>query len=182
LSNPHHPKPWHRGSIFGDGTRTPLDRNGRARFRFLLNAYRRARRLTRAAVDVGEALVKRLGDDGRCDPSHETLARDAGCSESTIGRSLVQMRDLGLLRWDRRIVRNGWRAEQTSNQYQLDPTGESPAPLPNRPVPCDRHFERETRTDVIQIPGLEVKKAQEALARVRQRMEARMLGMVAGYC
>jgi hypothetical protein len=46
-----HPRPWRRDSVFGDGRRAPLDRNGRARFRFLIRAHRRARRLTRAGLD-----------------------------------------------------------------------------------------------------------------------------------
>jgi hypothetical protein len=49
-----HPRPWRRDSVFGDGPRVPLDRNGRARFRFLIHAHRGARRLTRAGLDVGE--------------------------------------------------------------------------------------------------------------------------------
>jgi len=47
MTNPHHPKPWHRGSVFGDGYRCPLDREKRARFRYLLNAWHRGGRLTR---------------------------------------------------------------------------------------------------------------------------------------
>jgi hypothetical protein len=87
-----HPCPWHRGSVFGEGRRVPLDPRQRARFRFLLHTHKRAGRLTRAAVDVGEALVKRLGEDGRCDPSQATLADDADCCERTVRRSLTEDR------------------------------------------------------------------------------------------
>src|SRR4051794_13801718 len=52
-----HPRPWHRDSRFGDGPRRPLDREQRARFRFLLNAHRRAGHLTPHAEMVGDALV-----------------------------------------------------------------------------------------------------------------------------
>ena len=34
-------------------------------------------------------------------------------------RALDDARDLGLLDWDRRLVRTGWRVEQTSNAYVL---------------------------------------------------------------
>jgi hypothetical protein len=79
MPNPHHPKPWHCGSVFGEGQRRPLDREQHARFRFLLRIHHQAGKLTRAAGDVGEALLRRLGIDGRCDPAHATLAADAGC-------------------------------------------------------------------------------------------------------
>jgi len=57
----NHPRPWHRGSVFGVGPRRPLDREQRARFRFLLLAHARAGRLSPKAQWVGEALLKRLG-------------------------------------------------------------------------------------------------------------------------
>jgi DNA-binding FadR family transcriptional regulator len=99
-----HPRPWRRGSIFGEGRRVPLDRNQRARWRFLLTAHRRARRLTRSGLDVGEALLKRLGEDGRLDPSQRTLAADADCSDRTVRTALATMRTLGLLRWQNGVT------------------------------------------------------------------------------
>ena len=128
-----HPRPWRRDSVFGDGRRVPLDRERRARFRFLLSAHRRARRLTPTAELVGTALLKRLGADGQCDPSHATLAADVGCSARTVGRATAAMRDLGLLRWDQRLIRADWRAEQTSNAYEL-----VPAPVPAMVLPVPR--------------------------------------------
>jgi hypothetical protein len=140
-----HPRPWRHGSLFGDGRRVPLDRERRARFRFLLSAHRRARRLTPTAELVGTALLKRLGTDGQCDPAHATLATDVGCSARTVGRATAAMRDLGLLRWDQRLVRNRWRAEQTSNAYELVPTA---APVTVLPMPrCGRQNGRETPKD-----------------------------------
>src|SRR5215217_5437094 len=138
-----HPCPWRRGSVFGDGRRVPLDRERRARIRFLLTAHRRARQLTPTAELVGTALLKRLGADGQCDPSHATLAADVGCSARTVGRATATMRDLGLLRWDQRLVRSGWRAEQTSNAYELVPATTVPAMV--LPVPrCGGQNGRET--------------------------------------
>src|SRR5215211_1578654 len=138
-----HPRPWRRGSVFGDGRRVPLDRERRVRFRFLLSAHRRARRLTPTAELVGTALLKRLGADGQCDPAHATLAADVGCSARTVGRATVAMRDLGLLRWDQRLIRSGWRAEQTSNAYELVSAA---VPAIVLPVPrCGRQSGRETQ-------------------------------------
>ena len=113
---------WRRDSIFGGGPRRPLDRNQRARFDYLLNAHHRAGRLTRAARDVGRALLRRLGVDGRCDPSHATLADDADCCERTVERACGAMRAIGLLFWQRRLVRDGSRVDQTSNAYTLNPS------------------------------------------------------------
>jgi hypothetical protein len=114
-------------SLFGPGPRRRLDREQRARFKFLLNAHARAGRLPAKQKWVGGALLKRLGDDGQCDPSHDTLAADAAVSVRTVKRATVTMRGLGLLRWQHRIVRAGWRTEQTSNAYTLSLT-ENPPP------------------------------------------------------
>lgn len=177
MPNAHHPKPWHRGSEFGDGPRVPLDRERRARFRFLLNVHHRGGRLTRAARDVGEAMVKRLGTDGRCDPSHATLAGDAGCCDRTVGRATAAMRDLGLVRWQTRLVRTGWRAVQTSNAYELVPTLAAPPVLPR--AACGRHSVRETqRIDISYCPefaAAEITAARSALAKRRAAVEARLL-------
>ena len=111
-------RPWHRHSVFGPGRRRPLDREGRARFRYLLNTHHRARRLSRAIRDVGEALLRRLGTDGQCDPAQATLAQDAACCGRTVRRAISRLRDLGLLDWQLRLIRAGWRVEQTSSQYR----------------------------------------------------------------
>jgi len=121
-----HPCPWRSGSLFGTGRRRHLDRDQRARFRYLLRAHARAGRLSPKGEWVGAALLKRLGDTGQCDPSHETLATDAGCSSRTVRRATTVMASLGLLRWQTRLVRAGWRTEQTSNAYELVPTGQNP--------------------------------------------------------
>jgi hypothetical protein len=94
----------------------------------LLQQHRAARRLTADYVAVGEALLRRLGADGQCDPSYDTLAADTGSCDRTARRATAAMRDLGLIRWERRLVRRGWRSEQTSNAYELVPTAVAPRP------------------------------------------------------
>jgi hypothetical protein len=81
---------------------------------------------------VLEVLPDYLARDGRCDPSHARLAADAGVGESTVERALADAKALGLLDWDRRLVRTGWRAEQTSNAYVLllPGAGEGAPPAP----------------------------------------------------
>jgi len=132
--NPYHPRPWRRGSVFGDGPRRPLSADERRVWLARAELERKARRLTALHVDVAEALVKRLGVEGQCDPAHATLAEDAGCDPSTVLRALAALRAVGLVTWERRLVHRLWpaggrgatRAEQTSNAYELL--------LPDRPV------------------------------------------------
>jgi hypothetical protein len=127
-------RPWHRGSVFGPGRRMPIDRNGRARWRYIVHRHVRAGRIGPKGAWALEVLPDYLARDGRCDPSHARLAAEAGISESTVERALDDARGLGLLDWDRRIVRNGWRTEQTSNAYVLlVPCDGGPPPAPPAP-------------------------------------------------
>jgi hypothetical protein len=174
-----HPRPYRAGSIFGTGPRRPLDREQRARFRFLLNAHRRARRVTPLGETIGNALVRRLGTDGQLDPSHDTLAADAGCSARTVRRALDAMKALGLLVWQRRLVRDGWRTEQASSAYVLVPSGIGTLP-PARPRACGGQNGRQTRLEsfpsVQTASAADVRAARDALARRRAAIEARLLG------
>jgi hypothetical protein len=100
----------------------PLDRNQLARFLFLCRQHRAPGRLSAAALAVAVVLGRLLGPDGRLDPSHAFLARKAACHVATVQRALERLRSLGLLSWQRRLVRDGWRTEQTSNAYWLTPS------------------------------------------------------------
>jgi hypothetical protein len=180
-----HPRPWHRGSVFGDGPRRPLDREQRARFRFLLNAHRRGRRLTPTAELVGNALVRRLGQDGRLDPSHDRLAEDVGCCARTVRRGLATLRALGLVTWMRRIVRIGDAVEQVSNGYCLM-MPKAPAPAQVDRKSSGGHSGRQTKTLIHQgltyllpISGRDREAARDALAQRRRVVEASLLTRVA---
>ena len=131
-SNPSHPRPWRSGSTFGDGQRTPLCREQRARCRFLLDSHVRARRITAMHERIGKSLLRRLSVDGACYPSHVTLAHDAGCCERTVRRGLAAMRNVGLLQWQNRIVRVGHQVRQSSNAYTWNPAASPGTPLPRR--------------------------------------------------
>lgn len=125
MSNAHS-RPWHRTSIFGDGPRRRLDREQRARFGYLLKAHTTAGRITAKGEWVGRALLKHLGADGRCDPSHATLATSArGIEPSTVNDALKAMRRCGLVTWQQRLVRADQRVRQTSNAYVLLPVAAS---------------------------------------------------------
>ena len=164
---------YRRNSIFGDGHRVPLDRERRAVWKARIEMHRRAGRLTDGHAFVALALVRRLGTDGRLDPSHATLADDAGESLSTVQRALRALRAVGLVLWVRRLVRDGWRAAQTSNAYLLT-LGESPA---IHGKPCDGHRDRGTLKKVFipmqpsrpDVSDADRQAAQMALATVASR-------------
>jgi hypothetical protein len=174
MPRPHH-RPWHRGSEFGDGPRVPLDRERRAVWRARIELHRRAGRITDGESQVGLALLRRLGQDGRCDPAHQTLADDSGECVSTVKRALKAFLHIGMVSWIRRLVRDGWRAVQTSNAYLLT-LGKAPE-IPGKP--CEVHSGRETRRiDISYCPeftAAEQQAAQAALALRRASVEARLL-------
>lgn len=175
-----HPRPWHRGSEFGDGLRFPLDRERRAIWKARLDLARRAGRITALHELIGLALLRRHGTDGRCDPAQDTLAADAGCSPRTVRTALAALANLGLLAWVRRLVRIGRRVAQTSNAYTLI-VGRAVAAFGARPRRANARaisngkLCRETSLCVNQKEtGLEREAALAALARVREAWEARM--------
>ena len=75
--------------------------------------------LTRAARDVLLTLHTYRGPGGVAWPSHATLAQRAKCSTRTVLRALAQGRNLGLVSWSFRRVRQGWRWLQSSNLYRF---------------------------------------------------------------
>ncbi len=174
-----HPRPYHRGSIFGEGPRVPMCRERRAVWRARLHLFRRAKRITPLFEDIGLAMLRRLGTNGRLDPSHATLADDVGCDPRSVQRAVQAFRDCGLVWWVRRIVRDGWRACQTSNGYMLR-VGELPA---NPRVACNRQIVGETRKIkdspvqplAMMVTERERIAAQAALAQRRGVIEARLL-------
>lgn len=110
---------WRKDSVFGEGLRVPLHREARARFKFLARTYRWNGQLTPLFHEVAQALLRRLSRDGQCDPSHARIAEDAACSERTVRRALGKLKDLGLVHWVQRIIRDGCLVSQTSNSYEL---------------------------------------------------------------
>jgi DNA-binding transcriptional MocR family regulator len=174
---------FHRHSIFGTGPRRPLDREQRARFKYLVHAHRTAHHLTADHHDVAEALLRHLGQDGQCDPSQATLSADTGACERTVRRALDRLRALGMISWHQRIVRAGWRVQQTSNAYLLMPTT-----LPN-PVPFLAAQKMKSSLGVsrpacpsVELPPVSPAEAAAARAALAQRqavVEARLRAQMA---
>ena len=170
-----HPHPWHRGGVYGAGPRVPLCRERRAVWKARLNLFRRARRITPLFEDIGLALLRRLGTDGRLDPSHRTLAEDVGCDERSVRRALEAFKACGLAIWVNRLVRTGWRALQTSNAYALT-IGEPPV---FSALCTAGQFARQTvKKEILPVPTAsvaEVRAAQAALAERRAVIAKRLL-------
>jgi DNA-binding GntR family transcriptional regulator len=136
-------------------------------------AARAAGRITAAHLDVGGALLRRLGADGQLDPSHSTLAADAKVGERTVRRALARFRDLGLVLWVRRIVRAGCRVWQTSNAYALL----IPAVLAGGQSGLGRRFKNLKRAvEVVAhtVADDDRQTALAALARIRRNREAEL--------
>lgn len=168
-----HPRRWHREGRFGDGPRMPLCRERRAVWKARLRLYRRAGKLTPLYEDIGLAMLKRLGADGRLDPSHQTVADDVGCDPRSVRRALAAFKACGLVMWVQRLVRAGWRVEQVSNAYAL--TIGDPPPIP--PARTGGQLVRETRQKSFNLPSpaADVAAARSALVQRRAAIEKQML-------
>jgi hypothetical protein len=118
-----HPRPWHAGSLFDAGPRRPLSIGDRCVWLGKLNNALQGRQISGKEFLVGRSLINLLGEDGRLDPSEAYLAERAMVSLSTVWRAKRRLEGLGLLRWQRRLTRAGWRVEQTSCAYELVPDG-----------------------------------------------------------
>ena len=192
--NPYHLRPWWRGSLFGDGPRRPLSADERRIWIARAGAERRAGRLTALHVEVARTLLRRLGVDGQCDPAHATLARDAGCDPSSVLRALKALQAVGLLTWERRLVRRSWpeggpgatRAEQTSNAYELLLPDQPIAPREGRRCSavrqrpdCDRQPTREIPSQLI-LKGLP-ELTEVELTRLQAIQEARRVRLSAEW-
>lgn len=123
-------KPWHRGSLFCDGPRAPLDRDRKARWRYLVHAHTRAGRITPKGQWVADVLLDHLSHAGRCDPSYARLAAASQAGETVVCETIKRLASLGLLTWQRRIARIGGRTRQISNAYVILVPSDDPAPRP----------------------------------------------------
>lgn len=183
MSNPN--RRWRRDSIFCEGPRQPMDRERKAVWKCRLAMHCRAGRITDAFEKIGLALLRRLGTDGRLDPSHETIAGDSGKSIATVKRALERFHDLGLVWWVRRLIREGWRVEQISNSYMLT--------IGNPPAHTDAQSDRaigklrfhiksravsDTAIPASTIPHGCIVEARAALAEVAARRQAAVLAAI----
>jgi hypothetical protein len=90
-----------------------------AQWKARIGFLRQAGKLTALHAEIALALARRLGVGGELTPSHATLAADAGAGCRTVQRALARLSELGVVRWVRRLVRDGSFCSQTSNSYEL---------------------------------------------------------------
>ena len=177
---PNSTRKWHRNSIFGDGPRVRLDRDQRAQWKAKLQLQRRPGRLTIGTADVGRALCNMLGNDGRLDPSHATIAIRSGVHISTVKRALEQLAEFGFLSWTRRLIRRAWRCEQTTSAYVLMTPRAAPsfnAPSLNQiKKTCSLKMNVAGEGSAVEVlVGLDVAAARAALLRRRLAVEAALM-------
>jgi hypothetical protein len=143
-----------RAKTFGEGRRTPLDRE--AKHRLLRKAEDLAKRrksaarphchrpITPCALGVFKALLLHFhnGKTGACYPSYEAIAAIAGCDRSTVAEAIKELEACGLLSWMRRIERvrvdGVITVRRTSNAYfftvELSPVAKSDNPTGTIPT------------------------------------------------
>ena len=130
-----------REKVFGDGRPMPLDREAKARIKFLAKALkgRTAKGkhygvITAKDVDVLDALLWGFHNarSGLCFPSYQAVAERAKCARSTVAEAIKRLEAAGILTWVNRIVRIRvigfdlmgrkvlrWRVIRTSNGYRF---------------------------------------------------------------
>lgn len=88
-----------------------------------------------AKVVYGALLTHAKPDGTDAHPSYETLMAETGCSRSTIHRTLRDLRDLGLLTWERSRV---------FNRYTISTPDQRPDVSPMTPLPSARCVTHDT--------------------------------------
>lgn len=79
------------------------------------NSVARSDKLSASAKLVYLSISSRLGFEGQY-PSHATMAAEASCSVATVKRALNELRDAGVIEWQRRSDGKGG---QITNSYRL---------------------------------------------------------------
>lgn len=68
------------------------------------------------------ALTSRIDEDGKCNPGHKLLAKEASCSVSTVKRALEELRDLGVVSWTATRRDSGARSSNSYTVLSSPPT------------------------------------------------------------
>jgi hypothetical protein len=167
---------YRRNATFDEGPRRPLTRREKGEIKDKIEIEGLQGRLTALHVRILRWIVDRVGYDGRCDPSEETIAQNTGSSVATVKRAKERAKELGLMAWTMRIIRVGARVLQRTCAYIFgqpekpqDPPEMSVAQSERVPRIFDSH-------SFLLVPTAEQKAAEAALARRRAAIETRWLG------
>jgi hypothetical protein len=131
-----------REKLFGNGRLVPLDREAKNRIQVLMRALTHPTEpgkhygaVTAKAEAVGRVLlwVFHNAGTGRCFPSYEAIAKEAGCHRDTVAEAIKMLEAAGILTWCNRRARvrigGATKVVRTSNSYRfIDPGSKSEFP------------------------------------------------------
>jgi hypothetical protein len=125
---------YHHRATFAEGPRRPLTKREKAEAKARFDHIRRTEPgFTPHHVIVLSWLVDRVGYDGRCDPSHATIAEATGISISTVKRAIQRAVELGIMTSTMRLIRAGGRVLQRTCAYLFRAKAE-PMPVVDKVV------------------------------------------------
>jgi helix-turn-helix protein len=123
---------FHKECVFGPGRRERRSKRQAATYAEAIKRHTARGKLTVCWAFVLYALPSWFNwKDGRCDPSHETIADKVDLSVKTVQRALAMAKRLGLIGWDQRKVETkGDGTCQVTNQYRILPGLAEPTEAP----------------------------------------------------
>jgi len=152
---------YHRGSQFGPPERRKLDRNIRVRILHLAIALDRRTKqprqhggiLKRTGIEVLRQLLFTFLNmqTGACFPSHEQIARAAGCCIETVRKAIRALEAAGIIETVRRKCIATFTSRQHRARYDVA-VQDSNSYVFNTPLP-DRPTEGDTALPLLQPPS-----------------------------
>lgn len=113
---------YHKACKLNGGRRVPRTRRQIEVWRKAVMLHYRRGELTDARLLVILAVPDWLNrENGRCDPSHDTIADRVGVTVRTVQRALADATRLRLIDWDQRAIRFPGETVQITNQYRIFP-------------------------------------------------------------
>ncbi len=111
-------KGYRRTATFEIGPRRPLTRREKDAAKARYEELRKTEPgFTPFFAIILSWLVDRVGYDGRCDPSHATIAEKTGTSVATVKRAIAKGIELGLISATMRVIRVAGRVLQRTSAY-----------------------------------------------------------------
>jgi Helix-turn-helix domain len=177
-------KGYRRAATFEIGPRRPLTRREKDAAKARYEELRKTEPgFTPFFAIILSWLVDRVGYDGRCDPSHATIAEKTGTSVATVKRAIAKGRELGLISATMRVIRVAGRVLQRTSAYLFPPPRKAEisvaqTELEPRSLDSDSSLLGGAKPSIITLiehPVGTMRVAQAALAARREQLEARML-------
>jgi hypothetical protein len=173
-------KGYRRTATFEIGPRRPLTRREKDAAKARYEELRKTEPgFTPFFAIILSWLVDRVGYDGRCDPSHATIAEKTGTSVATVKRAIAKGIELGLISATMRVIRVAGRVLQRTSAY-LFPAPKKPEIKAETSVAQAELEPRSSDLESFLLTRMEpisdaVRIARAALAERCAQLEARML-------